>query len=164
MSKCFSDPAVNRTGLFQALDVLHSRMDSTSRNRPMGWNSRLPLTLCDLCALLHKTGSYIVHLGGLGELKDIMYDNDQHGVCPAISIIIVLFIYHNIFQINPRSNLASLKSILKSTARVNILRYKLDPITPVHKIILSVSIVHRIVFMIPQGADQPFKIKPLPPL
>ena len=93
-----------------------------------------------------------------------MYDNDRHSVCPAICITVVLFIYHSIFQINPRSSLASFKSILKSTARMNILEYKLDLITPMHKIIQSVSVVHRIVFMIPRGADQPSKTKPLPPL
>lgn len=68
------------------------------------------------------------------ELNDITYNNDQHGVCPAISIITVIFIYRDSFKINSWSNLASFKSILKSEARVNFLEYQVDP-TPMHKII-----------------------------
>lgn len=99
------------------------------------WNPRLPLTLCELYVFLHKTGENILSISEFWwELHDITYDNDQHSVCPAIFIIIVIFIYCDSFKINSWSNLASFKSILKSEAKVNFLKYQVDP-TPMHKFI-----------------------------
>lgn len=66
-----------------------------------------------------------------------------------------IFIHHASFKINHWSDLSSFKPILKREARVNFLERKVDPITPMHKIISRVSVVRRTVSVTPQGAHRP---------
>ena len=119
------------TALFQALHVLRSRIHSTSRVRPSRWNPSLSLTLCVTFVLILKTGEMTFSTSGLQrELSHLLYDNDRLHVCHATPVIIVIFIYHHSFKVNPMSDLAFFKSILEIAARVKFLKEKLDHIFP----------------------------------